>query len=187
MSHFVQIPSSSISYWLLNANVPAACLALPERQVVDEPDLDDLCLVDLHIGQGKIKAICSAGSLGTPKNGYPIVDLQGGLVFPTFADLHTHIGTIRKFKRSTPLHCWLSKPFTYRVLNHSPESSLIRTYGVQCKFILHLSPLQTKDIHARGVAILMAASAAQTEARLVMPTSGISMMSTGRFDQTPKF
>lgn len=48
-----------------------------------------LLLVDLEIMDGFIASIATAGTLSSYH--YPSIDLQGGMVFPCFVDLHTHL------------------------------------------------------------------------------------------------
>lgn len=49
---------------------------------------EGLCRVDLEISQGKISSIVLSGST-LIKN--PFVDLKGGIIFPGFVDIHTHL------------------------------------------------------------------------------------------------
>lgn len=76
------------------------------RNVVGEfsADVDGLTCVDIEVKNGLIDAIRPAKlkrSSISSKRGLietlsaNVLDLAGGIVFPTFADLHTHIGARR--------------------------------------------------------------------------------------------
>lgn len=76
------IPSSN-HYWLTNAHVPVPLL-------VDYDSADDeLALVDLEIKDGKIAQIVPAGH--SDQNQASATDLNRGLVWCCFVDLHTHL------------------------------------------------------------------------------------------------
>lgn len=76
------IPSSN-DYWLTNAHVPVPLL-------VDYDSADDeLALVDLEIKDGKIAQIVPAGH--SDQNQASATDLNRGLVWCCFVDLHTHL------------------------------------------------------------------------------------------------
>lgn len=51
-------------------------------------------LQDLDISEGRIVTIrqSTSGSKNSAESAGPIVDLKGSVVFPTFIDMHTHIG-----------------------------------------------------------------------------------------------
>ena len=80
-------------YVLQDANVPLACIEGPEVGSF-EPDEDQVVNVDIVVKSGIITAINprrivngkSPGAVSAP------VNLRGAMVWPTFVDLHTHIG-----------------------------------------------------------------------------------------------
>ena len=82
-------------YWLKNAHVPLPLLTTRQSDGQMLPSVaaqtqavDDFQLVDLEIAAGAIAQLIPAGS--SPISS-PAVDLLGGIVFPCFADLHTHL------------------------------------------------------------------------------------------------
>jgi cytosine/creatinine deaminase len=87
------------SYWLGNARIPLTCLdadphgMAPIAALAAAPIHEDLVAAHLHIQAGKIAAI--APSHQPPPvdldGGVPYYDLAQGLVWPCFADLHTHL------------------------------------------------------------------------------------------------
>jgi len=77
-------PPEAEDYLLANAGVVAALIdALPAANGAG------LALADIRVSQGRIAAIRPAGSPREP--GLPALDLRRGLVFPAFADMHTHL------------------------------------------------------------------------------------------------
>jgi cytosine deaminase len=90
-------------YWLLNAHVPAS-LIVHNRDWVAPPDIamrDELWRVDIEIENDTIAAIAPAGSLTLDP--HPSIDLQGGMVFPCFVDMHTHLDKGHLWERSPNL------------------------------------------------------------------------------------
>lgn len=85
---FTNIPESG-DYVLLNCSVPIEVLR--SGSVPGPGNDDDLVLCNIHIESGKISKITPS----TQMQVYEGVDLEGGCVFPTFMDLHTHIGVPR--------------------------------------------------------------------------------------------
>lgn len=79
-------PPATGSYWLTDAQVPACLLKTVPAGAVQ--DRDGLVRVDIAIGHGRIDAIEPAG---TAPAGAPSLDMDGGQVWPSFVDLHTHI------------------------------------------------------------------------------------------------
>ncbi|HEY9617988.1 MAG TPA: cytosine deaminase [Microcoleaceae cyanobacterium] len=88
----------SSHYWLKNAHVPESLMVKSKQgksrnwsttNPIDQPDRASLLLVDLEIMDGFIASIATAGTLSSYN--YPSIDLQGGMVFPCFVDLHTHL------------------------------------------------------------------------------------------------
>ncbi|MDB5775465.1 MAG: cytosine deaminase-like metal-dependent hydrolase [Herbaspirillum sp.] len=80
---FVTIPDHA-SVRLRRAHVPASLLQTDAALPIDA---EGLAAVDLEIVNGRIAAIAPAGAFEAAS----AVDLAGGQVWPTFADLHTHL------------------------------------------------------------------------------------------------
>lgn len=87
-SGFTTLPDES-TYVLANCSVPAACLNSSTEQHTDDPDRLVAC--DILVSNGIIREI---GSLSDRGDAHPTTDLEGGLCFPAFVDLHTHIGAV---------------------------------------------------------------------------------------------
>jgi cytosine deaminase len=99
------LPSTS-NYLLKNAGVPVSLsetqsIALnPNRASVRHAG-EGLCLVDVEIAAGTIAQIIPAGTKPVSSSGdIPVVDLQGGLVWPCFVDMHTHLDKGHIWERS---------------------------------------------------------------------------------------
>lgn len=84
------------TYWLKNAHVPTALLPLGSWQETRE----SLTLVDIYIQAGVIQQVLPAlrqdslprqGSGTTGINQGESYDLQQGMIFPGFVDVHTHL------------------------------------------------------------------------------------------------
>ncbi len=94
MNSFVEIPAAS-HYWLRNSRVPLSLLSQrssslllsqqPPRSLSDEA----LAAVDLEMKNGTVATLQPTG-LGT-RNSVPSVNLQSGLIWPCFVDIHTHL------------------------------------------------------------------------------------------------
>jgi cytosine deaminase len=90
------LPSTS-NYLLKNACVPVSLsetqsIALNPDPVAVRQTGEGLCLVDLEIAAGAIAQITPAGTEAPSQIAdIPVVDLRGGLVFPCFVDMHTHL------------------------------------------------------------------------------------------------
>ncbi|MBY3131859.1 cytosine deaminase [Rhizobium leguminosarum] len=76
-------PPNAARFVLSNATVPAVTL-----EHVDVPVTEGLATVDIVISDGMIAAIRPAGA--APAD-YARTDLRGGMVWPCFADIHTHL------------------------------------------------------------------------------------------------
>jgi len=94
------------NYLLKNACVPVSLLdtqsiALNPDPVAVRQTGEGLCLVDLEIAAGAIAQVIPAGTKPVSSSGdIPVVDLQGGLVFPCFVDMHTHLDKGHSWERS---------------------------------------------------------------------------------------
>ncbi|WSG99007.1 cytosine deaminase (plasmid) [Rhizobium johnstonii] len=76
-------PPNAARFVLSNATVPAATL-----EHIDVPVTEGLATVDIVISDGMIAAIRPAGA--APAD-YAGTDLKDGMVWPCFADIHTHL------------------------------------------------------------------------------------------------
>ena len=79
---FAAVPAAG-RYVLANATLPAVLV----DGFAGEPDADGLLAADITIDGGSIARIDAAGS-ATP---LPTVDLDRGMVWPCFVDMHTHL------------------------------------------------------------------------------------------------
>lgn len=84
---FALVPDAD-QYILANCSVPTVLLSHPRIHDL-VTDSDSLARCDIVISDGTITDICVPGKVDLH---VPVVDLEGGCVFPTFVDLHTHIG-----------------------------------------------------------------------------------------------
>src|SRR5260370_25891040 len=85
MNKVAHIPSSVARYRLVDARLPA-CLT-PVKGLV--PDQDGLAPASLLIEAGHIAEITAGNH--PPSDATPLVHLDGGIVLPTFTDIHTHL------------------------------------------------------------------------------------------------
>jgi cytosine deaminase len=99
------LPSTS-TYLLKNAGVPVSLcetqsIALNPNPASVRHTGEGVCLVDVEIAAGTIAEIIPAGTKPVSCYGdIPVVDLQGGLVWPCFVDMHTHLDKGHIWERS---------------------------------------------------------------------------------------
>lgn len=99
------LPTPS-NYLLKNAGVPVSLsetqsIALNPNGASIRHAGEGLCLVDVEIAAGTIAQIIPAGTKPVSSSGdIPVVDLQGGLVWPCFVDMHTHLDKGHIWERS---------------------------------------------------------------------------------------
>lgn len=99
------LPSTS-NYLLKNARVPVSLLEMKSiapsaSTVATTGSENNFCLVDLEIVAGTIAQIIPTGTQPLSQlRDIPIVDLQGGLIFPCFVDMHTHLDKGHIWERS---------------------------------------------------------------------------------------
>ena len=79
-------------YWLADARAPA-CLA--DQNDLGPTDFEGLVRLDIEIRDGRIARLASRGS--APAGA---VGLEGGLVWPGFVDIHTHLDKGHVWPRS---------------------------------------------------------------------------------------
>jgi cytosine/adenosine deaminase-related metal-dependent hydrolase len=89
MSGFMSIPNVP-HYIAHNVHVPVHCLRGLDsfESIVDH---DGLCAIDIEVLNGTVLSLSAAGSSIKP-NPPRVVDFAGSMCWPTFLDLHTHIG-----------------------------------------------------------------------------------------------
>ena len=91
MAPWINLPDCS-SYTLLNATVPVNLLRFYASNR-PSPCVDGLVLVNITIAKGVVVALCdSSEAVSSITLRGVVVDLAGGMILPTFVDLHTHIG-----------------------------------------------------------------------------------------------
>ena len=99
------LPSTS-NYLLKNAAVLVSLsetqsIALNPNRASVRHSGEGLCLVDVEIAAGTIAQIIPAGTKPVSSYGdIPVGDLQGGLVWPCFVDMHTHLDKGHIWERS---------------------------------------------------------------------------------------
>jgi cytosine deaminase len=138
MTHPDFVLPDSDSYWLRNAHVPRSLLPdnlhLPIAPGIAQ--FDHLAQVDLQIQDGKIAVIRATSDKPTTE---PSVDLQRGMVWCCFVDLHTHLDKGHSWGRATNT----SGTFDEALLkvradsqqNWNPEDVYRRMqFGLQCSY-----------------------------------------------------
>ncbi|PSB04986.1 cytosine deaminase [filamentous cyanobacterium Phorm 46] len=99
------LPSIS-NYLLKNGRVPTSLLEMQFLAASASPTAatgteNNFCAVDLEIAAGTIAQIIPTGTQPLSQlPDIPIVDLQGGLIFPCFVDMHTHLDKGHIWERS---------------------------------------------------------------------------------------
>jgi cytosine/creatinine deaminase len=86
-------------YWLRNAHVPASLIVGGTKWTARKQPVDNLLSVDIEIEAGAIAAITTAGTFSSYN--VPSIDLSGGMVWPCFVDLHTHLDKGHIWPRAT--------------------------------------------------------------------------------------
>ena len=87
-------PPPAATFWLKNARIPHPFLddTVSHRAVIEAlaapPFLENLVPADVQIQNGQVAAIAP---VGTAPSDAAVADLQAGLLFPCFVDLHTHL------------------------------------------------------------------------------------------------
>lgn len=102
-SQFAPIPAQP-HYWLAHARIPRALLdpavahRAPIAWLAAAPQSEDLVAADLEIRDGRVVAL---GPVGTAQPEVaPLCDLQQGLVWPCFVDIHTHLDKAHTWPRN---------------------------------------------------------------------------------------
>jgi cytosine/creatinine deaminase len=92
MAGFMTLPKVP-HYIACNVHVPLHCLRGVDN-CESIADLDGLCAIDVEIMNGIVLSLTPAGS-SLKADGPRVVDFAGSMCWPTFLDLHTHIGMRR--------------------------------------------------------------------------------------------
>jgi cytosine/creatinine deaminase len=90
---------TSTHFWLKNAHVPAALLSQSNLTIAAQQTFEGLFCVDIEIREGVIGQIAAAGSQVLDE----AIDLQQGIVFPCFVDMHTHLDKGHIWRRAPNL------------------------------------------------------------------------------------
>ena len=85
MTGFVDIPDSAACV-LADARVPACLVDDPPPDVA--PDAEGLLKIDIRIADGRVADLAAHREGGAAADR---IDLRGGMVWPGFVDLHTHL------------------------------------------------------------------------------------------------
>ncbi|MEO1386250.1 MAG: cytosine deaminase [Cyanobacteria bacterium J06634_6] len=84
MRPFLTLPKCD-RYWLRNGRVPLSLLAIEQQTPIQ-----DCAAVDVVIEHGKVSALHPANSVQVEES-VPTIDVRGGLIWPCFVDMHTHL------------------------------------------------------------------------------------------------
>lgn len=84
-------------YWLQNARVPISILCVDNQEIAGRQTRENLSLVDIEVVEGVINRIVPALNVQYPA---PCFDLRGGVVWPCFVDMHTHLDKAHIWERS---------------------------------------------------------------------------------------
>ncbi len=82
MRGFAAVPADP-QFVLANATLPSALVEAPALFSAG----DGLCRADITVSGGKIDRLTPPGR----ETGLPTLDLDGGMIWPTFVDMHTHL------------------------------------------------------------------------------------------------
>ncbi|TAH30123.1 MAG: cytosine deaminase, partial [Oscillatoriales cyanobacterium] len=98
------LPATS-NYLLKNGRVPESLLEMKSiansASTITTTADRNFCLVDLEIANGAIAQIIPTGTESLSQLAdIPMVDLQGGLIFPCFVDMHAHLDKGHIWERS---------------------------------------------------------------------------------------
>jgi cytosine deaminase len=175
---FVAIPERP-HYWLADARAPG-CLV--DGEIAGSPDFEGLVRLDLEIRDGRIARLTPRGSAPAEA-----ISLGGGLVWPGFVDIHTHLDKGHIWPRSpNPDGSFLgaaSATSTDRAAHWTKEDVRQRMeFGLQCAYAQGSVAVRTHlDSHAPQAEISWPVFVAVRDAwagRLDVQASSIMPMDT---------
>ncbi|MBW0004208.1 MAG: cytosine deaminase [Hyphomicrobiales bacterium] len=141
MSKSLRIPPSLTRYQLVNARVPTSMSALGGAR----SDEDGLAPASLLIENGRIAAI-KAGAVAI-EAATPLFDLDGGIVLPTFTDVHTHLDKGHIWpRRRNPDGSFASALLACRTDRENWNAADLRArmrFGLECAYAHGTSALRT--------------------------------------------
>ncbi|MBF2090391.1 MAG: cytosine deaminase [Synechococcales cyanobacterium K44_A2020_017] len=153
------------SYWLRNARVPQALLSDPDQAIAPviphlaaAPIWEDLVALDVHIQDGQIAHLRPSGG----KIEEPSVDLQQGLIFPGFVDIHTHLDKSHTWARTPNPDGTFMGALTHIEADkrHWTEADLYQRmdFGVRCAYAQGTVAIRTHlDIFENTIAASLSA------------------------------
>jgi len=141
VSKSLRIPPSLTRYQLVNARVPISMSALGGAR----SDEDGLAPASLLIENGRIAAIKGgAVAIDAPT---PLFDLDGGIVLPTFTDVHTHLDKGHIWpRRRNPDGSFASALLACRTDRENWNAADLRArmrFGLECAYAHGTSALRT--------------------------------------------
>ncbi len=77
-------------YWLTNASIPISLIDSSDPLITANKTQENLVLVDIEINNRAIASIIPHGTIHHNSN-HPLLNLNRGIIFPCFADIHTHL------------------------------------------------------------------------------------------------
>jgi cytosine/creatinine deaminase len=137
----------STHYWLKNARVPAALMLTGKQSKGKQwSSSDEFLQVDIEIIGSTIATIAAAGTLTSDQQ--DSIELNQGLVWPCFADLHTHLDKGHTWNRSpNPDGTFASALATIKqdaATHWNPEDLYRRMeFGLKCSYAHGTSALRT--------------------------------------------
>jgi len=141
VSKSLRIPPSLTRYQLVNARVPTSMSALGGAR----SDEDGLAPASLLIENGRIAAI-KAGAVAI-EAATPLFDLDGGIVLPTFTDVHTHLDKGHIWpRRRNPDGSFASALLACRTDRENWNAADLRArmrFGLECAYAHGTSALRT--------------------------------------------
>ena len=141
----VQVPAEN-HYTLNNANVPVCLVSEDAGVEADTASVDHTALLDIEVLDGTIASMAPAGK--AKAKGRP-VDCAGRMVWPTFVDLHTHIGR----PCPTPLPNAAAGAWGARLqilAQHMPQCTVVHLQTMEL-LLLKGQTLSSREFRPRGL------------------------------------
>ncbi|WP_293158058.1 cytosine deaminase [Microcoleus sp. bin48.metabat.b7b8b9.023] len=186
------VPDKS-NYLLKNARVPESLLEMKSiansASTIATTADRNFCLVDLEIASGAIAQIIPTGTEPLSQLAdIPIVDLQGGLIFPCFVDMHAHLDKGHIWERSpNPDGTFASAIDTVQAdaQKHWNAEDVYRRmqFGLQCSYAHGTKAIRTHIDSAgeQGTVSLAVFTALQAEWRDRLILQAVSLVSLDYF------